>query len=186
MDRRSTTQPQPRLGAIEAGAAGLNFEDWDERGAELTDARLQAERIDAIRAIGESAGVRIVINARTDVFLRDVGENDDARFAETVARGNRYVAAGAACVFVPGVSDESIIGRLVEEMRGPVSVLAAAGSPSVERLAELGVARISVGSGAMSHVLAQFRNAANAIKNSGDFEILTDRIAHAEVNALLG
>ena len=171
-------------GAIEAGAVGMNFEDWDGPHRKLFDVRSQAERIAAIRKHAADAGVPLVINARTDVFLESVGETAVWRLDEAVGRGNDYLAAGADCVFVPGVSDEHTIGALAEQVRGPINILANASSPSVSRLAKLRVARISVGSAGASYALALFRQFAKRIQNDGSFELIGARIPHAEVNAL--
>lgn len=170
------------LGAIEAGACGLNFEDWN--GAQLAEAEFQVERIAAMVRAGEREGVPLVINARTDVYLERAGEDEAWRLAEAVRRGNLYLRAGAACAFVPGVTDEHVIATLVKAIDGPVSVLAGAASPSVARLAELGVARISVGTAAMSFALAHFRDFATVIKERGDFSPIAQRVTHAEMNAL--
>src|SRR3954452_3755378 len=74
--------------AIEAGAVGCNLED------RCGDPAEHAERVAAARAAGEAAGVPVVINARTDVFVRGGGDVDDA-----IARGCAYLEAGADCVF---------------------------------------------------------------------------------------
>ena len=171
-------------GAIEAGAVGMNFEDWDGAHRKLFDVLPQGERIAAIRNAGADAGVPLVVNARTDVFLETVGESDAWRLDEAVRRGNEYLAAGADCVFVPGVSDEHTIASLAEQIRGPINILANASSPSVARMAELGVARISVGSAGASYALAYFRRFARGVKDHGSFNPIGERIPHAEVNAL--
>ena len=63
---------------------------------------------------------------------------------EALARAAAYRDAGADCVYPIGVADEAIIGRFVE-LGVPVNVLLRPGAPSIERLSELGVARISLG-----------------------------------------
>lgn len=171
-------------GAIAAGAAGMNFEDWDGVNGTLFDQELQAERIAAIRKAAEDAGIPLVINARTDVFLEGVGDNDTWRLDEAARRCNHYLAAGADCAFVPGVSAERLIASLVERIRGPLNVLANASSPSVARLAQLGVGRISVGSAGASYALAHFRQFAQSIADDGSFQAIAARIPHAEVNGL--
>ncbi len=171
-------------GAIAAGAVGLNFEDWDEDAGSLFDIDLQSARIAAIRQAADETGVPLVINARTDVFLEHVGENDAWRLDEAIRRGNAYLDAGADCAFLPGVSDEVTIAKLSEGTRGPINVLAAASTPNVKRLAELGVARVSVGSAAICYALAYFRRFAAEIKASGSFDLIAERIPHAELNAL--
>src|SRR5580704_7025496 len=79
------------LEAIEAGAVGLNFEDL--AGGELTPLDEQIERIRAIRAAAESTGIPLVINARTDIFLAELGD-EETRFERAVGRLNAYHAAG--------------------------------------------------------------------------------------------
>ncbi len=171
-------------GAIEAGAVGLNFEDWDERHDSLMDVDAQSARIAAIRKAGQQADVPLVINARTDVFLQGLGDNDAWRVQEATKRGNKYLEAGADCVFVPGVTDERTITALVSSIAGPINVLAGPATPTVARLAELGVARVSVGASAMAYVLTQFRQLAAGIKETGSFEFPGSRLSHAEINAL--
>jgi 2-methylisocitrate lyase-like PEP mutase family enzyme len=170
-------------GAIEAGAVGLNFEDGGERGY-VADLEPHCRRIAAMVATGREAGVPLVINARTDVFLDRIGPDDRWRFDEAVKRGNAFLEAGAACVFVPGVTDAPTIERLVKAIGGPVNVLATAASPAVSQLAELGVARVSCGGAPMAHALKYFRDAAVRLQRQGTFEYAGDRIAHAELNQL--
>lgn len=170
-------------GVIQAGAVGLNFEDsHDER--DLMELEAQVRRIRAIREAADGAGVPLCINARTDVFLADIGDSDEWRLQESIRRGNRFLEAGADSVFVPGVTDETLIGKLCKAIDGPINVLAGAASPSVSRLAELGVARISVGSASIGYAMAQFRAIAQDVKTSGSFAFAKQRIAHADLNAL--
>jgi 2-methylisocitrate lyase-like PEP mutase family enzyme len=170
-------------GVIEAGAAGLNFEDAGEPG-ELVDLDLQCERIEAMVETGKRLGVSLVINARTDVFLRSTGTDDEEDLQAAVRRGNRFLQAGADCVFVPGVSDEAAIGRLARDIDGPLNVFATAKTPSVSRLAQLGVARVSVGPSGLAHALAHVRRAAQRLRDEGTFEFAADRISGDELDAL--
>lgn len=172
-------------GAIEAGAVGLNFEDAHSEENSLIDLELQAARIAGIREVATKLNVPLVINARTDVYLAGIGNNDAWRLQETIRRGNEYLRAGADVVFVPGVTDETTIEKLVSGIGGPINVLAGAATPSIERLRELGVARVSVGSGALGYVLARFRDAAARLRGGGSFEFVGERIPHAELNAIL-
>jgi 2-methylisocitrate lyase-like PEP mutase family enzyme len=170
-------------GAIEAGAAGLNFEDGGEPG-ELLDLDLQCERIEAMVETGARLGVPLVVNARTDVFLRGIGGDDEWRMEEAIRRGNAFLQAGADCVFVLGVSDEAAIARLASEIDGPVNIFATAKTPPVSRLAELGVARVSIGPAGLAHALAHVRRAAQRLRDEGTFEFAGDRISGDELNAL--
>ncbi len=170
--------------AIESGAAGLNFEDAGEPG-ELLDLDLQCERIEAMVETGKRLGVPIVVNARTDVFLRRGGSGDDeSRMQEAVRRGNRFLEAGADCVFVLGVSEEAAIARLAREIHGPINVFATPKTPPISRLAELGVARVSIGPAGLAHALAHVRRAAQRLRDEGTFEFTGDRISGDELNAL--
>lgn len=138
-------------GAIEAGAVGLNLEDG------LGPIEDHVTRIRVVRAVAESRGVPLVINARTDVFL-----HGDGNVGEAVRRGNAYLEAGADCVFPIMVADAEEIRRLAAEIRGPVNVLHRPGVPAVGELERLGVARVSVGSGlfrsALAHAEARARD----------------------------
>jgi 2-methylisocitrate lyase-like PEP mutase family enzyme len=136
-------------GALAAGAVGCNLEDGTgDQSAPLRPIEEHAERVAAARAAGERAGVPLVINARTDVFLEEVGEPDE-RVDLALERGRAYAAAGGDCIFVPGASDPDDLRRLVEGMGAPVSVLAVPGLPAPAELTRIGVARLSQGPGSL-------------------------------------
>lgn len=171
---------QTARGAIESGAVGLNFEDFRDG---LIDTAVQCERIAAIRRIDEELGVPLVINARTDIYLKGLGDDDEWRLQEAVTRANAYLAAGADCAFVPGVTDEATIAQLAKRIDGPLNILAGAGTPSTARLRELGVARVSVGASSIAYALAKFRSAARDAREQPAF-FVAERIPYAELNAL--
>lgn len=129
---------------IAAGAVGCNLEDSDHRAGGLVDASAQSERIERLRGAARSAGVPIVINARVDVFELDIG-TPEARLDDAIRRGRLYMAAGADCVYPIMVADEPTIAALVAGIGAPLNVYARPGAPSLARLAELGVARVSFG-----------------------------------------
>ncbi|MFG2078474.1 isocitrate lyase/PEP mutase family protein [Nonomuraea maritima] len=129
----------------ETGAVGLNLEDTDPRTGELVDPGAQADYLAGVRA----AGPELVINARVDVHV-----HGNASYAETVRRARRYLEAGADCVYPIFLADEDEIRALVAELGRPVNILARPGAPDLSRLAELGVARISFGSGIHNRVHA--------------------------------
>ncbi len=172
-------------GVIAAGAVGLNLEDAvPGLGGQLEAVGLQAEKIRAIRDLAAATGVPLVLNARTDVFLAGVGE-PAGRFDETVARARAYRQAGADCIFVPGVTDAGTIARLVQAIGGPLNVLAAPGCPTAAELEQLGVARVSVGSGPMRATLALLQRIATALAE-GRFDAFTaDSLPYAEMNRLM-
>ena len=170
---------------IEAGAVGMNFEDaTGDADHPLFDLPLQVERIRAIRETGERLGVPLVINARTDVYLLQLGD-PAARYDEALRRTSAFRDAGADCVFVPGVVDVATIARFVGDLRCPINILAGAGSPSVAELKRAGVRRISLGSGPMRAGLGALRRVAEELKKQGTYSGLGDAPSHAEMNRLM-
>ncbi len=174
---------QTAEGAIAAGAAGVNFEDARPDGS-LTDLDLQCECISAMVQAAKRHGVRLVINARTDVFLKRLGADDEWRTSESVRRGQAFLQAGADCVFVPGVSAEPIIAELAQKIPGPINILLTAIAPPISRLAQLGVARVSVGGAGYAHALWETRRAARSLLVDREHSFLGDRIAGDELNDL--
>ena len=172
--------------AIGAGAVGINLEDGaNDPQSPLIDLAAHAAKVSAARQAAAATGVPVVINARTDVYLLEVGA-PRSRLREAVRRANAYLEAGADCAFVPGVGDAAMIATLVREIAGPVNVLAGPRVPAIPQLAELGVARVSVGSGLIRAALALVRRAAKELLSSGTYASFTEHtIAYAELNQLL-
>ena len=154
---------------IEAGAVGINLEDGMKGGAnELFPVETAVARIKAVRETATAAGVPLVINARTDVFLHAIGEKS-ARFEHTVSRANAYLAAGADCIFVPGPANAEIIGKLTAAISGPINVMVLPGMPSAPELEKLGVARVSMGGGPARAALTATRRLAEELFKSGTY-----------------
>jgi 2-methylisocitrate lyase-like PEP mutase family enzyme len=173
-------------GVIAAGAVGLNLEDstGDPRNP-LVEISLHVEKIRAAREAAMEAGVPVVINARTDVFLAAVGDAE-TRLDHAVRRANAYREAGGDCLFVPGVQDSSTIAQLARSIAGPLNILARASSPSIPELARLGVARVSVGSGPMLAALGRLRRIAGELLGPGTFAAMVeDAIPYGEFNELM-
>lgn len=175
---------------IEAGAVGLNLEDGRVRNGDqgsphaLTELSLQLEKISAVREVAATLRVPLVLNARTDVYLREVGDAKN-RFDETMLRLAAFRDAGADCLFAPGVRDAATIARLVGSLRFPINILGGPGSPPVAELEELGVARVSLGSGPMRATLGLAQRIAQELRTSGTYRSLEGAPSHAEINALL-
>lgn len=133
---------------LAAGVVGLNFEDTDHAsgGDSLIAPSAQATRIAELRQAARASGVDIVINARTDSYVRQVTDPFDA----SLGRGREYLGAGADCVFPIAVREEREIAKFASEFAA-VNVLFVPGVPDLARLAQLGVARVSVGGG-LAHV----------------------------------
>src|SRR5713226_7314442 len=168
---------------VAAGAVGLNFEDvTGDTESSQVDTALQAE---TIRDVSASLGVSLVINARTDVYLMPIGP-EATRFERTVERLRAYRAAGADCVFAPGVSDRGLIEKLVKAVAAPVNILVTPGCPSIPELEKLGVRRASIGSGVMRSTLGLVRRIGKELLEKGTYSsVFEGAIPFAEVNALL-
>jgi 2-methylisocitrate lyase-like PEP mutase family enzyme len=170
---------------IKAGAVGMNLEDaTDDSSHPLIELTLQLEKIRAVRQEASRRGVPIVLNARTDVFLLQVGDPAQ-RYDEALRRLSAFRDAGADCVFVPGLRDATTIGRLVADLRCPLNILGGPGSPSIPELHKLGVARVSLGSGPMRASLGLLRRLAEEVKSAGTYSAMEGAPSHAEINALM-
>lgn len=168
---------------VAAGGVGLNLEDFQD-GA-LLDLPAQVRKIRSIQRTGERLGVAVVINARCDVFLEQIGDAA-TRFDRTIERLLAYKDAGADCLFVPGVRDEETIGRLAMAVQWPLNILAGPGTPPVARLQELGVARVSLGSGPMRATLGLMRAIAEELRDSGTYgRMLDGAISYRDSNDLM-
>jgi 2-methylisocitrate lyase-like PEP mutase family enzyme len=129
---------------IEAGAVGVNLEDSRPEGG-LFEVVEQAERLRAGRTAAEQAGLpELVINARTDVYLFQIGE-PEGRMDDVLARAAAYAEAGADSLFVPGQVDLDTLKALVAASPLPIAVMAGPGAPSVAEFESIGVRRVSVG-----------------------------------------
>jgi 2-methylisocitrate lyase-like PEP mutase family enzyme len=169
---------------VEAGAVGLNLEDAKSDLA-LFEVTEQVERVRAAREAATACGVPLVINARTDVYLQAVGDPAGS-FDESLRRLTAYRDAGASCLFLPGVRDASIIARMVRAVNMPLNVLVGPGMPSVRDLENVGVARLSVGSGPMRAAMGLTRRIARELFESGTYDaMLEGAVPYAELNELM-
>jgi 2-methylisocitrate lyase-like PEP mutase family enzyme len=171
---------------VAAGAVGLNLEDViGETESSQVNTELQAEKIRTIRQVSASRGVSLVINARTDIYLLPIGP-EAMRFERTVERLRAYRAAGADCVFAPGVKERELIEKLVKAVAAPLNILVTPGCPSIPELQKLGVARASIGSGVMRSALGLVRRIGKELQTAGTYSALFDgAIPFAEINGLI-
>lgn len=163
---------------IATGIVGINIEDSIELSPVLTDEVEFCERISAIRALSDSLGFHLVINARTDSFYTSSGSTQE-KLTESIRRGNKYREAGADCIFVQPVWEKETIRTLVKEINAPINILSNPGigaglPPSVSELQNLGVARLSLGSSLMKASLALIKKVADELSGKGTYNILSD------------
>ncbi|HET8928789.1 MAG TPA: isocitrate lyase/phosphoenolpyruvate mutase family protein [Microbacterium sp.] len=159
--------------AVDAGVVGANIEDA-VRGT-LFDIDDAVDRLAAARAAAPHG--RFVLNARTDTYFGGV-QGDP--FDETIERAQRYVAAGADCIFVPGVSDEETIRRLAAAIPVPLNLVAGLASHAIDvpTLFSLGVRRVSLGGSLARVALTALERAAQDVLDSGSLDAVTDSIPY--------
>jgi 2-methylisocitrate lyase-like PEP mutase family enzyme len=164
------------------GAAGLSIEDaTGDPTAPLYDRILAVERIAAARATLDAGGTGVVLTARCEAWL--VGDPEPASTA--IDRLVAYADAGADCLYAPGVTDPATIAAIVGAVAPrPVNVLVSLPSAdlSVDRLADLGVRRVSVGSALALTAWGAFLRAAGELATSGTFEGFHGAATFAELN----
>jgi 2-methylisocitrate lyase-like PEP mutase family enzyme len=165
---------------IATGIVGINIEDSIDLNPVLIDEMEFCERISAIRALSDSLGFHLVINARTDSFYTSSGSPQE-KLSESIRRGNKYREAGADCIFIQPVWEKETISTLVKEINAPVNILSNPGNgaglpPSVRELQDLGVARLSLGSSLMKATLALIKKVADELSEQGTYNILLDSL----------
>jgi 2-methylisocitrate lyase-like PEP mutase family enzyme len=167
---------------IKAGVVGLNLEDM--AGHDLIPLAQQLETIQTVIAAAKDSGIPIVLNARTDIFLAKHGD-EATRFDRAVERLNAFHAAGADCLFAPGVTDHETIARLVSNLKGPLNILATVPTLTVPDLQRLGVRRLSIGSGTSRVALGALQRFARQIRDEGTLTPLSTAVSYADVQKLL-
>ena len=171
---------------IAAGAIGLNFEDvtGDDETSHV-DMKLQVEKIGTIVEVSKSAGVPLVLNARTDVYLMPIGPAE-SRFERTVERLRAYRKAGADCLFAPGVQDRETISKLVSAIKAPLNILLSSACPTIRELEAMGVARVSAGSSVMRATLGLLRRIGKELMEEGTYTHLVEgAVPWAEINQIM-
>jgi 2-methylisocitrate lyase-like PEP mutase family enzyme len=167
---------------IGAGAVGINLEDSGAPGGGLFDAAAQAARIRAARTAAAAAGLpELVINARTDVFLFEVGE-PAGRLDDVLARTAAYAEAGADSLFVPGLLDLGILATLTSKVSLPVNVMAGPGAPDVAMLLAAGVRRVSLGQAITQAAYTLARKAAAEVLTFGTYDSIAGADSFGDIN----
>lgn len=170
--------------AISVGIVGANLEDSSGADHRLADLAYQVEVIQAIPQVATDREIPFVLNARVDVYLHGTSDESD-RFAQVVQRARAYRDAGADCVFPIGLKNRETIARLVPEIGGPMNIMAGPGAPTIAELEQLGVRRVSFGTGLMRATLPLIRQMAQELYTSGVCGSLAQtQFTHAVVNQL--
>jgi 2-methylisocitrate lyase-like PEP mutase family enzyme len=199
---------------IQAGAVGVNLEDVMpanaafkndsakqaganvRHGSPLFPLPEQIARIQVARRAAQTAGIHLVINARTDAYWQAGVEPAEA-MRGTLERGKAYLQAGADCIFVPGLRKPDHIKTVIDHLHtvhqddvhwvAPVNILAGPGVPSIPELAKLGIKRVSYGSGPHRAAMGLLRRMAEEARTSGTYQALTEgAVPYEEINGLFG
>ncbi|KUI00359.1 phosphonomutase [Mycolicibacterium acapulense] len=132
-------------GLLEAGGVGFNIEDTvHSEDGRLRSATEHAELVGALREAADATGVHVVINARTDLFLRQDGDESD-RVDRAIARLTEAAAAGADVLYPVGRHDPDTLRRLTSELPLPVNAIGLPDQDDPASFGPLGVARVSFG-----------------------------------------
>lgn len=132
-------------GLLSVGAVGLNIEDTvHSEGGRLRSAGEHAELVGLLRGAADAAGVHVVVNARTDLFLRQDGDEAD-RVDRAIARLEEAAEAGADVLYPVGRHDPDTLRRLTSELRLPVNAIGVPDQDDPASFGPLGVARVSFG-----------------------------------------
>jgi methylisocitrate lyase len=171
---------------IDTGVAGLSIEDNTGRiDMPLYEKKLATDRIRAARSAIDSSGSGVVLTGRCEAWL----VHDPDPFHTVLDRLAVYAEAGADCLYAPGVKQPDEIAQIVNRVAPkPVNVLVSGFNHqlSFSQLADLGVHRISVGSGLALAAWGAFLRAAKDIRGNGAFDLLADNAASADLNELFG
>ncbi|GIH11536.1 hypothetical protein Rhe02_96030 [Rhizocola hellebori] len=169
-------------GVIQAGAVGVNLED--SRGGKVISVQEQAAQYALARAAADAAGVPdFVINARTDIYLFAHGA-PESRYDEVVARAEAYAQAGATVLFVPGLLDLPTLEALSKASPLPVAVMARPGGPTIGQLSDVGVRRVSIGTGLAQLAYTSALRAAQEMLTEGTFTSMEDAVDYGVINSL--
>jgi 2-methylisocitrate lyase-like PEP mutase family enzyme len=170
---------------VARGVAGMNLEDGAAKGrGGLVELAQQLRKIKALMDTKRELGSEFFLNARVDAFHVFT---DDPKKAldEAIRRGNAYAEAGGDCIFYLSLHSAETIGTVAKEVKAPISILAGPQSPSVSELQDLGVARVSYGSGFLKAAISGTRRLAEEILEKGTVTALKEAMQTPEINALV-
>jgi len=173
---------------VARGVAGMNLEDGapaKSGGARgLVPLSNQLQKIAAIMDAKRELGSEFFLNARVDAF-HVITDDPKKALEEAVRRGNAYAEAGGDCIFYLNLHSRDLIGRIAQEVKAPVSILAGPQSPSVNELQDLGVARVSYGSGFLKVAIGATKKLAQEILTKGTVTSMNEGMQTPEISALV-
>lgn len=154
---------------LKAGAVGINIEDGLSGGKrQLVSPEQHAAKIKTVRDAARQLGIHLFINARTDPFLLNFG-SPEACLNEAARRAKVYADAGADGIFVPDLTDLTLIEKFVQLTPLPVNIMVTQGVPEIADLARVGVRRVSLGPWPMLAAMRVVGQAAAAVVSSKQY-----------------
>lgn len=167
--------------AIGIGLAGGNIEDKSPTGG-LYGEELAVDRIAAAAQASRRGGATFVLNARTDALF----SQEPAALATCIRRANRFLQAGADCVFTPGAVDMETVRTLVREIDGPLNLVVGLGPGPTDARALLaaGVQRVSLGGTFARSALGFLRQCARELRDRGSIAFADTQVPAGELNRL--
>lgn len=168
--------------AAAAGLAGCGIEDIALPDTTPYDFDQAVDRIAAAADAARASAGDFVLTARADGVMH--GRYD---VAEAIRRLNGFAEAGADVLFAPVLPDLDALRLVCRSVDRPVNVLCtgALTKISLSEFAEIGVARISLGSSLARAVHKVIENSGRAMFTHGDFSPLGQVAKGAEVDEML-
>lgn len=164
-----------------AGAVGFNLEDGLPDGT-LSPLDEQLDKIKSLCQLKQELDIDFVINARTCAYWLNVaGEEEKLQIA--IERGNAFAKAGADCVFVPGAMDKTTVANLTAGIKAPINIILNGVFHDFDQLEELGVRRLSLGSGPVRYIYDQTISLANHLYSGEVGEMLSCSFVYEKANA---
>ena len=150
----------------------------------LVEVPEQLRKIKAVMETKRELGSEFFLNARVDSF-HAMPDDPKSALHEAIHRGNAYAEAGGDCIFYLFLHSAETIGTVAKEVQAPISILAGPQSPSVKELQDLGVARVSYGSGFTKAAITATKRLAQEILEKGTCNMLKDGMQTPELTALV-
>ncbi len=165
---------------LDAGAVGINLEDSRFDGDLLHSIPAQQERLRAVRTMADAEGVPLVINARTDVYLRETVDSPESRLDRAIDRARAYLEAGADC-FYPILLDDLDALKAIRKATGAlINVYASASAPSMRALEDAGMARLSLGPGLLKVSLTAMKEVAEGLQKGRSYRDFADDVMSSD------
>ncbi|UTR10203.1 isocitrate lyase/phosphoenolpyruvate mutase family protein [Evansella sp. LMS18] len=171
---------------IDAGIVGINLEDGISfEGNPLSDIHIHQEKIRAIKDLSASLSKPLFVNARTDIYWLNIGEEED-RFELAIERVKAYEKAGADCIFVPGLTNRTEIEKLRKEITRPINLLVSPDLPDLKELSRIGIDRVSTGSAPFRSAISMIKKMSDDLQKHDSFQLMTEGVlSYQEVMDML-